>query len=196
MKEVFLEQGSEAWLDLRREKITSTDCAPIMGRSRYKTKRDVWLDKMGRWVTVVSSSMQKGSRLEPKARRFLELKFGTKFPAKTYLSDSNQWQMASLDGYSEQQNIIIEIKIVGESAFTRVKNGSIPEQYILQCAHHMACTEDARLVLLAFFLFSDEDVMVDYKIEVLKRNEEMIKSLTYSEHTFYRDHVISFKDPG
>src|SRR5882757_7293515 len=195
MIEVDLEQGSQAWLDLRLEKITSTDCAPIMGRSKYKNKRDVWLDKMGRLETYVNAAMKKGTLLEPECRNFLEGKYGVEFPPKTYLSSTNEWQMASLDGYSAEAKTIVEIKVVGENTFRRVESGLIPEQYALQCHHHMACCEDAEQVLLAFFRFNEEDLMINYRIETIVKYPEMINRLTHFENEFYRNHVITFKDP-
>lgn len=195
MQLVDLEQGCSEWLELRREKITSTDCAPIQGRSRYKSPRMVWLEKMGRYETPMNAAMQKGKDLEPVARKLLEYNYNMACPAAVYLSDSNPWQMASLDGYCREKKIIVEIKVVGEKTYNQVKNDYIPEEYVCQSHHHMACVEEAEEVLLAFFHFTDPFAKPDCHMEVISRNDREIEMLTEAERRFYQENVLRFKEP-
>lgn len=47
MKIVNFEQGSEEWLTWRKGRLTATDAAALLGKSRYVTPYKAWQRKIG-----------------------------------------------------------------------------------------------------------------------------------------------------
>ncbi len=193
MRIIEIAQGSEEWLALRRSKITATDCAAILGKSKYKSPYMVWLDKMGKSKQVDNEAMERGRRLEPEAREYFSKKLGMKFEPAVVISDENPWQMASLDGWNEENGVILEIKCPGEPAFREAQAGKIPEEYVLQCLHQLAVCDKAVQNRLCFYF---EGI---YGIETVEmaigRDETEIVDLTAKERAFYQNHVLQFVEP-
>ena len=98
MQIIQVAQGSGEWLTLRRSKITATDCAAILGKSKYKSPHMVWLDKRGKSKPFDNEAMKRGRDLEPEARDYFNKKLGLNCTPVVALSDENPWQMASLEG--------------------------------------------------------------------------------------------------
>lgn len=194
MKIIDVSQGSKEWLDMRREKITATDCAAILGKSRYRSPRMVWMSKMSDVKNYVNAAMERGKRLEPIARSYFESKYETGFFPYVVVSEERPWQMASLDGYDEHNHTILEIKCVGESVFRRAQEGEIAQDYIWQCYHQLAVCEQAERVLLAFY-FQDGGVVETIEI-CISRDEEKIAELNEKEYQFYHHNILGFHEPA
>lgn len=193
MKIIQVEQGSEEWLALRRSKITATDCAAILGKSKYKSRHMVWLDKMGKSKTFENEAMKRGKELEPEARAFFNRKFGYNCEPLVALSDENPWQMASFDGWDPDKKVLIEIKCPGEAAFRDAQAGKFQEEYILQCLHQLAVCPDALCNTLFYYFKGSQGVeSVETTID---RDEVEIMGLTAEEAVFYRSYVLQFVEP-
>lgn len=188
-----VQQGTEEWIELRRNKITATDCAAILEKSRYKSPRMVWMDKMGRLEVYENEAMKKGKELESEARIFFNEKFKCDFRPIIAVSDDRPWQMASLDGYDFERNWILEIKCPGEKVFREVQSGDEPSEYILQCLHQLSVAEEASQALLCFY-FKGDLAIETFEIGIL-RDLDAIDDLNEKEWHFYRNHVIPFKEP-
>jgi len=193
MQIIDIQQGSPAWLELRRSKITATDCAAIMGKSKYKSPHMVWLDKMGKSVPFDNDAMKRGRELEPEARAYFNRKFGYSCVPVVALSDANPWQMASLDGWDAEKKVIIEIKCPGESVFRDAQSGKIQEEYVLQCLHQLAVCPDAQYNCLCYYFLGPTG---PESIEATIHREEVeIIGLIAREEAFYRDFVLRFVEP-
>jgi hypothetical protein len=68
-KIVDLEQGSRKWLDWRYEGIGASDAPAIMGENPWKSRQRLLLEKRSRRDAAKNSRMNKGTTLEPEARR-------------------------------------------------------------------------------------------------------------------------------
>ncbi len=103
-----MEQGTKEWLTLRTTKITSTDASIIMGVSHWKTKIQLYNDKINEHTnTFVNDRMKRGLDLEPIARELFCIQNGIDMYPCIVMKD---WAMASLDGRSSCGNYIVEIK--------------------------------------------------------------------------------------
>jgi putative phage-type endonuclease len=194
MKILNLMQGSPEWMEIRQEKITATDCAPILGKSRYKSARMVWMDKIGgSKKPFKNAAMERGILLEPIARRYFEEKFDAPFSPCVGISSDREWQMASLDGYNQEKHHILEIKCSGESVFRRAQEGDVSEDYIWQCYHQLAVFDEAMEATLAFYFEGERGIeTVEIKIS---RDEENIEELIQKEKKFFYENILQFKEP-
>jgi putative phage-type endonuclease len=193
MKIIEVEQGSESWLALRRSKITATDCAAIMGKSRYKSPHMVWLDKMGQIDRVDSAAMKRGRELEPEALAFFNQKYGCNCKPTVALSDKYPWQMASFDGWDSEKKILVEIKCPGEAVFRDAQAGWLQDEYGWQCLHQLAVNDETDRNLLFYYLpglGSPETVEVGFD-----RDEAKIIDLTRAEGDFYHNFIRTFIEP-
>lgn len=189
MKILDIAQGTKEWLELRRTKITATDCAAILGKSRYKSPHMVWREKMGKSVNVDNEAMKRGRDLEPEAREYFNKKFELNCVPVVALSDENPWQMASLDGWDADKKVILEIKCPGESTFRAAQGGELQEEYMWQCMHQLAvCPEAIHNCLCYYFKGSEGVETVEMTID---RSESVIGVLNAAERAFF----VSFDEP-
>ena len=192
MKILSCEQRSPEWLSLRRAKIGASDCAAVLGKSRYKTPRMLWKEKMEGAQTFVNAAMQKGIDLEDAARWCFEKELRLKFPSLVALHDEDEWMLASLDGWNEEHRIILEIKVVGKKTFDEVERGNIPEEYDWQVQHQMVVT-GADLAYIGFYLEAAGDVKTT--LVCIGRDKEMASDLRASEGHFYAFHMLGYNIP-
>lgn len=130
-----MEQGSIEWLNLRKTKITATDSCVIMGASHWKTKIQLYHEKMSpENKNFTNAAMQRGIDLEPVARDLFFIKTGIQMHPQVVVSD---WAMASLDGICDMGMHILEIKCPGPKDHAIALEGKVPDHYYPQLQHQM-----------------------------------------------------------
>ena len=136
MKEVMLEQGSDEWLLFRQNKIGSSDAPPIMGVSPYKTRAELYQEKMGLSSGQVKSyAMQRGNDLEPMIREKMSGFLGCQLLSKVFISEQREWQSASVDGIDTVEGVVVEIKCANSVDHMKAQKGIVPEKYLPQLYH-------------------------------------------------------------
>jgi len=171
-----LVQGTPEWLALRKKKITATDAPIIMGVSHWKTRVQLYHEKLSDApISIVNERMQRGIDLEPIARDLFCLKTGQKMSPKVLVKD---WAMASLDGMNAYGTVIVEIKCPGERDHAVAISGKVPEHYYPQLQHQMYV---AGVQLIYYFSFDGVDGII---VEV-KRDDEYIEKMIQEEKKFY-----------
>lgn len=131
---IDMEQGSPEWLALRKTKITATDASVIMGANPWKTKSQLYQEKLSDDPPKPPNArMQRGVVLEPIARALFCFKTGHHMIPKVIVRG---WAMASLDGINDRDEIL-EIKCPGEKDHSLAMRGQIPEHYFPQLQHQM-----------------------------------------------------------
>lgn len=177
----------EKWLEERRKGIGGSDCAAIIGLSRFKTAFDVYADKL-RLVPSKedNEAMRQGRDLEEYvAQRFCE-ETGKKVRCKNQiLKNSNYpFALANVDRIIVGEDTGLECKTANVLSLKRYKNGEYPEEYYCQCMHYMAVTGYSKWYL-AVLIFGTE-----FKIFEIKRDEEEIAALMKAESEFWENHVL------
>jgi len=79
MKVVDLNQRSDEWLQWRSKGVTASDIPIILGLSPYKTRWQLWAEKVGRINAPDISNnpnVKRGVRLEDEARQLAEGRYG------------------------------------------------------------------------------------------------------------------------
>lgn len=179
-----IEQGTKDWLDLRKTKITATDASTILGLNPWKTKYQLYLEKTSDAnFSPLNAAMQRGIDLEPRARLEYTLITGIHVEPKVIMKD---WQMASVDGLSDDGFHLVEIKCPGVATHEIALNGEIPAYYYPQLQHQMHVCE---LSNMHYFSFDGKSGA----LVTVVRDQEFIDKMNIAEREFYE--CLLKKDP-
>lgn len=183
MKEIKLEQGTPEWLQWRKSKIGGSDAPAIMQISPWKSRIDLWKEKLGAKENNFSNSdTERGKILEPVARKYISGFMEIDFEPIVAEHSSLEWMGASLDGISKDRKVAIEIKC------PRNVQRQVPVHYYPQLQHQMEVCE---LECIWFFSYVNDSVN---QILFVGRDDEYIKKLTKAEKEFH-DWVENFCFP-
>jgi putative phage-type endonuclease len=177
LESIELIQGTPEWLALRKKKITATDSSIIMGVSHWKTKVQLYHEKLSNEPPMAANErMQRGIDLEPIARNLYSLQHGIEIEPKVIIKD---WAMASLDGIDYSCKHIVEIKCPGEKDHAISASGKVPEHYYPQLQHQMYVCDVQQM---HYFSFDG----IDGITITVKRDEEYISKMIEEEKKFYQ----------
>ncbi len=181
---VPLVQGSSEWLAFRKNHIGASDASAIMGCSAWKTRNQLWKEKLGLIQDQpVNFAMQRGIDLEPEARqKFSELMNIDLQPLVAKRTDI-PYIAASYDGVDKTRCFAVEIKCPLNSSI----NNDIPDHYIAQLQHQMFV-----LNLQYIYYYSYHPEYSFHKM--VKRDNEYINHML-AEHDKFWDKVLSFEQP-
>lgn len=186
MKIIDVEQGSDIWKELRRNKITATDSGIILGLNPWVTPYQLFQRKLGLIEEQeVNDKMREGSLLEEEARKFYsEVYCGGYLKWKPIVAVKDHL-MASLDGYEDSE--ILEIKC-GKKSYEDAINGIIAEYYIAQMQHQMYVCDCQDVI---YFCYRSPS---EHKTMTVQRDDAFIEKMIEAEKKFY-DCLMSFIAP-
>lgn len=173
---IEIEQGSPEWFALRKTKITATDANIIMGASHWKTRIQLYHEKLSEETqSYINERMQRGIDLEPIARDLFNVKTGLNAKPVVIVKD---WAMASLDGLCCDSGAIVEIKCPGSKDHVVALSGKVPDHYYPQVQHQMYVAD----VQMAYYFSFDG---MDGVIVKVKRDDKYIEKMLIEERKFY-----------
>ena len=173
---IELEQGSPEWHLFRKTKITATDASVIMGASHWKTRIQLYHEKLSDAPpTPPNERMQRGIDLEPVARDLFTLQTGIQVMPRVVIKD---WAMASLDGIDYLGHNIVEIKCPGEKDHAVAVSGKIPDHYYPQVQHQIYVCD----VQFAYYFSFDG---IDGVLVKVERDQKYIDKMVEEEKKFY-----------
>jgi len=171
----------ENWHEWRKKGIGSSDAPVIMKVSPWTTPYELWLEKTGLVTREVSNwATQRGNDLEPVARARYELSTGLSYPAKLAVHNSYNFMRASLDGYNEETNTILEIKCPGAADHQTALDGKVPEKYWPQLQHQLMVT-GAKCVHYFSYDGKDSEALVIVEPDVVYMTALMGAELVFWE---------------
>lgn len=155
---IDLVQGSKEWHDFRKFKLGSSAAASIRGVG-FKTPLQLFEDIMEDKISEPNMAMERGTRLEPIAREFLNKKFSSNLqPAVVqHPNPEYDWHISSLDGIWERPDgsiFVCEIKCPGERDHNIALQGSVPEKYLPQLYHILEDLPGVERIL--YFSYSED----------------------------------------
>ena len=158
IKNEDLPQGSQEWLDVRSKYGMASEVGALLGVSKWdpKTPLALWNIKNGITKIETNYAMEHGNKYEHEARNMFEEDMGGEWQPVVVLNNSCKDEDievpigASLDGYREEDNSILEIKCPLKGASSELwqevfKMERLPEQYWLQCQQQLLVTESDKL---------------------------------------------------
>jgi len=182
-----IEQGSDEWKELRRNKITATDAGIIMGLNPWTTPYQLWQRKLGLIEEQeVNDKMREGSLMEEEARNFFNKPRYEDFSPIVALHSENEWAMASFDGLNGCHDIL-EIKC-GKKSYEQAKEGIIPDYYMSQLQHQIYIADHDRASYFCYISRS-QNVLI-----VVKRDDAFIEKMIEAEKKFF-DCLMNFSPP-
>lgn len=164
-KEITFDQRSPEWFAWRKLGIGSSEAAVLMGLSKYKTLEQLWLEKTDQVQVDYETTgylALRGIRLEDRARRAYEKFSKVKVYDKLFVHPKFHFIRASLDGYSFEFDLILEIKCPNKINHMRAKNENwIKPEYYCQIQHQFLASGAKHADFWSF------DGYAGHRIEVL-----------------------------
>lgn len=192
MKIISIQQGSEDWLNWRRERITASDAAIILRSNRYTTPRTLWEEKMQIIPAQTSNEhMDRGRLLEPIARNMFIEQTGIYVEPLVVEHDNFFWMGASLDGIDASRKVLVEIKCPLLSGHEDAMNNQILPMYKAQMQHQLYVTETD----ICYYVTYNENHYQKLNILEVPRDEKFMQDMVDAELAFYKEFLCGFKKP-
>ncbi len=175
-----LNQDTPEWLKMRRHHVGASDAPIVMNESPWATPYELWQQKTGLVPGVTETeAMRRGKFLEPFAREKFERLVGKKYLPTVIKHPEKEFMIASLDGLSEDETSIVEIKCPKAVDHELAKVGRIPKHYYAQIQHQLAC---CGLDVAYYFSFDGEQGCI---VEVY-REASYISDMIEKEDAFIK----------
>lgn len=168
---IEIEQGSDEWLELRKNKRTASIAPGVIGESEFfpNGARECWLFfKQGVTDKPPEHILAWGNRYEPLARAVFNMRY--EFDTKPVVFVDGKY-LASLDGWDADKKVICEIKAPFQGKASKTwrhveEHNTCPPAYFAQLAQQAALAGAA----LAYFFVYDAETG-DYVVAVHSGNE-------------------------
>jgi putative phage-type endonuclease len=137
MQTLSVAQGSQAWIDARKDYLTASEAPAALGVSKYTTRTDLLRQKSTGIEKEIDPYTQtlfdQGHVAEAGARAMAEEVIGLELYPVTGTSTVEELQLlASFDGMSMDEEIIWEHKLYGEGLAESVRSGNLDPHYTVQ----------------------------------------------------------------
>jgi len=175
----------------RKNGIGGSDCAAVLGLSKWSTPLDIYLSKIDRSINVREQTrlMRSGHKLEPIVIEDYEEKTSQKVfqPDGIFKNPKYPWLLANVDGLIEDKKLIIEAKT------TRFFNedwgdeytDQIPTEYYIQIAQYCLILEYDTVEVAAL---SRSDW--DFRIYRYTRNKAVEEKIIERTKNFWENNVL------
>ncbi len=175
-------QGTDEWLEMRRSYVTASESCIVMGVSTFRTPQELFLEKIGEGKPqLVNYAMHRGIDLEEDARQNFESLIGESVFPSVVFSEKYPWMMASLDGITIDEKIIVELKVPGCKDHSIAKSGRVPEKYYPQLQQQMIVTD---LKNCLYYSYNPNDTTDSVLLE-LSRDEKYCEELIDKTKRFW-----------
>lgn len=187
-KIIEITPNSPEWHNWRSWKIGSSDAAAIMGVNPFKSKLQLWKEKVLGETTKETEAMRRGTLLEGAARNQANENFMAQYSPCCMEHDIYPCIIASLDGYDKLAPFpILEIKCPGPGNFAKALTGEVADYYYPQLQHQMMVANAHSCLYYAF----DGERGVDIPVT---RDDEYCEALLKAELEFYSS-MINYRPP-
>lgn len=120
--------------------IGGSDAPAILNESPFTSSDELMDIKTGKKTVVENYRMRRGKKLEPEARvKYMEIT-GIRSHPCCVVHDEYPWLRASLDGLSEDKQIVLEIKCPSNRTHEKALQGHVPHYYYAQTQHQLLVT--------------------------------------------------------
>ncbi len=191
-------QGSNEWLEWRREGIGSSDAPVIMGVSPWTSPYQLWREKLQiDPPKSENSAMARGKELEPRIRREFTRMTHWQVEPDTAIHADYPWMRASFDGINWETKELIEIKTVNQKdhdiARDGIVNGTVPDKYYPQLQHLLAVA-GVRFKRICYVSYCESDPNTQLLIISVARDDAYIAKLIEAECKFM-ERIKNFDAP-
>lgn len=171
-------QGSDQWLELRKNHFCASDAAAMMNCSTYKSRKQLLHEKKTGKVEEVSPAKQaifdKGHAAEESARTIFEMDMLEDFPPAVCTEEiEGLLLLASLDGMADPATALLEHKLWNETLAANVSNEVLEPMYFWQLEHQLLVTGAECVYFVCSDGTADNWMQMEYS-SVPERRDELI----------------------
>lgn len=185
------QQRRSEWLERRKKGIGASDSPNILDLTTWGSALSVYLDKIGESQDFeVTERMEIGIDIEDTIVKIFKKRTGLKVHRlnKEVWNKEHSFLFATPDGRVVGQKAGLECKNIG--IYEKSKwEGTIPDQYMIQCQHGMLATGYEKWYLAALF---SGNRFEHYEIE---RDQELIDILISKLSLFWNENVLKHIPP-
>jgi len=182
---VQLEQGSEAWLDFRRNRRNASETSVVLGISPYQKPMQLARIKRGEAKQYTNAAMSRGSAYEAEARAWYECETGIfGEPAVVELEP----YAASLDFWNQEKRIVVDFKVPSSESsdlWQMALKGDCPAYYACQLQHQAALV-DADILQLAVYM----PELKDGRIITIERSAKAWEEIRQAWDSFWTEYML------
>lgn len=149
-----VDTNRDAWLEIRKSRVGSSDISAILGLSSYRSRLDVWLEKRGEVEPKEDSlRLRMGRVKEPIIAQIFGEETGLTIWRAGEAIENPMWPgcMATPDYYYEKDGMtgVLEIKNVGSYSSSQWEDGNVPDHAHCQAMWQMGITGKHRGIVCA-----------------------------------------------
>lgn len=187
MKRIDIEQRSAEWLKLRKSHIGASEASSIMKLNPWCSPHQLWRRKIGLdSEQPLTKAMEEGIRIEPLALQAFNEYIDSELIPCVFKHSTIDYMMASLDGISQDNQTLVEIKC-GVKSYEAAKAGIVPNYYNAQIQHQLEVCE----LEMAYYFCFDGYNGISLKVY---RDDKFIKDMLEKERIFW-DCIQNFESP-
>lgn len=185
---ISVEQGTEEWLEWRKNGICASDVAVIKGISPFGEPYDIYAAKVENEEKYVTPAMRRGTQYEAEAREIAKEVFFTDFTPLCLESTLDPIQRASLDGWAS--SMVLEIKVPSAKNFQNTRDKGVPAHYEAQIQWQLAV---AGLSLGILFYYFPENK--DFTYHFVHADKSYQNDLYQAAREFWENHIVALDPP-
>ncbi|MEC4559250.1 MAG: YqaJ viral recombinase family protein ['Conium maculatum' witches'-broom phytoplasma] len=169
--EIKLSQRTKEWYQHRKKYINASEIGSITGNDKFRSLEQLVHDKIFGTTFTSNKYTEHGNKMEPIARAFFEKTTQLNYPDAIFTDDKVQMFSASLDGYNDKTNTLLEIKCpyvdknnnISPSWNGFLANKEIPLNYWAQVQCQLYCSQAQFAYFLVYFSNIDYHVVRIYQ---------------------------------
>ncbi len=184
-----MKQNTAQWLDWRRRGLGASDAPIVLGKSPYKSRRQLFDNKLKlRPDDRQSLVTDLGHIFEPRARAQFELLTGSELKADVCKVHKKKPHIrASLDGDNESERVFAEIKFVGEKKWQEIRREIEPtDEHYPQIQQQFIVTGYDRGFYIAYTLDEKRKDIARFQSVEVKPNFTYMEYLEQELDAFWR----------
>lgn len=173
-----MQQQSEEWLAFRKGKLTASKAPIILGLSPYASPFQLWEEELGlREPQKSTPHMAAGLAIEDEARGWFYIKTGIGVAPKVVSHPDNPLFIASLDGISRDNQVILEIKKNNKEFHEMARSGIVHSSHNAQMQHQIYVCSLSECYYLSYR--KDDEILLR-----VNRDNDFIKDMIEKELAF------------
>ncbi|GFZ75504.1 hypothetical protein HPP_4620 [Hydrangea phyllody phytoplasma] len=201
MKIKNLNQRTSEWHNHRKKYINASEIGSITRNDKFRSLEQLVHDKIFGAPFTSNKYTEHGIKTEPIARIFFEKITNLNFPDAIFTDDTLDMFSASLDGYNQQTNTLLEIKCpfiennkISATWNPFFSNKQVPSNYWAQVQCQLFCSQARFAYFLVYFNDTNYHVVKIYKdknfiqkmiadcqkyLELLNHSKQELSQTTY-----------------
>jgi putative phage-type endonuclease len=182
-----MDQNTQEWHRFRKGGLGGSDAPVVMGLSPYRTRYQLWEEKLGLIDTDQGSYVTDlGQKFEPRARAHFCLQTGMEIKPHVMQHPEFAWLRVSLDGYNEKDRVFAEIKMMGKKNFDLVTESKQPlPEHWPQLQHQFLVTGFQRAYYITYTLNEERSDIDQIQMLTVLPDQKYMKALFEEEKKFW-----------